>query len=51
MPSKEIKIVDMGEWYVKAYGGAPYFGQEGGDPAKFTESIEAMLGLVKNQLS
>jgi len=33
-------------------GGAPYFGQGGGgDPAKFTESIEAMLGLVKNQLS
>lgn len=23
----------------------------GGDPAKFTESIEAILGLVKNQLS
>ncbi|MCK4583362.1 hypothetical protein KAU18_08615 [Candidatus Bathyarchaeota archaeon] len=23
----------------------------GGDPAKFTESIEAMLSLVKNQLS
>ena len=51
VPSKEIKIVDMGEWDVKAYGGAPYFGQEGGDPAKFAESIEAMLGVVENQLS
>jgi len=33
-------------------GGATYFGQGGGgNPARFTESIEAMLGIVKNQLS
>lgn len=36
---------------VEAKYGLRLYQGGGGDPAKFTESIEAMLSLVKNQVS